>query len=447
MKTRSLIVLGSLSIFCALSLFARAASAEMMFDESHYKALVDDTSTDTIPLGTKITLKNWQNYKKFMPAWLQALYSGDYHWHIGSEPEFTIEVGPPHDFPLPQKYQEDTEKYAGQTKLVKASTGGYTIEGYTAGVPFPNPSEPNKATKIMYNTWLVFRPAISHYYTYDWIVDQYDNVSKEETDDTWYQMSHLSEPGMPVQLPYANGVLFAARYLVTNPEQSRYTTELQLQPADPIKFQEGYVFLPSLRRSLRLSSAARCSPILGTDYVQDDGGWMPTNFDAHYLGSKKLLTLVMDPAKAYSASAYLGGGNSKSGSLPGWPKAGTNKWELRTYDVIDLQPLPVMGAYCYSHRVFYIDKQTHIGALGGSEGYDRTGKLYKVLWAAYVPYQFRGHQTTLSYTTSMSLEWDFQNKHATANNDEPSTVDDAVPAQYRDVATLSTPGGLASVMK
>jgi len=447
MRSRFMVTLGGLAIVCALSFMVRSAHAETMFDEAHYNALADDSSPDTIAPGTRITTQNWQQYRKFMPVWLQSLYSGDYHWRIGSGPEFTLEVGPTHDFPLPQKYKEDSEKYAGQTKLVKASTGGWTISGYTAGVPFPNPAEPNRAAKVMYNTWLVYRPAILHYYTYDWIVDQYDNVSKEETDDTWYQLSHLSEPGMPVNLPYANGVLFAARYLVANPEQSKYTTELQLQPADPSRFQETYVFLPSLRRSLRLSSAARCSPVLGTDYVQDDGGWMPTNFDAHYLGSKKLLTLIMDPAKAYSAAAYIGGGGTKSGTLPGWPKAGTNKWELRTYDVIDLQPLPVMGAYCYSHRIFYVDKQTKIAAMAGSEGYDRTGKLYKVLWEGLVPHDVHGQTTILTYTTGMSLEWDFQNKHATANNDELSTIDDAVPAQYRDVATLSTPGGLASVMK
>jgi hypothetical protein len=48
----------------------------------------------------------------------------------------------------------------------------------------------------------------------------------------------------------------------------------------------------------------------------------------------------------------------------------------------------------------------------------------------------------LNYTTTMSLVWDFQNKHATANNDEPA-IDEAVPAALQDVATLSTPGGLA----
>lgn len=447
MRTATLAVIGAAAILCALVLAVRGAYAETMFDPARYQALAPDTSSETIPPGTQITLQNWKSYAKFMPIWLQTLYNGDYHWHIGEGPEFTIEVGPRHDFPLPRKFREDTEKYGGQATLEKTSSGGWTIKNYTAGVPFPNPTEPNKAVKLMYNTWLVFRPAIIHYYTYDWIVDQYDNVSKVETDDTWYQLSHLSEPGMPVNLPYSNGILFAARYLVAAPEQSKYTTELQLQPADPSRFQESYVFLPSLRRSLRLSSAARCSPVLGTDYVQDDGGWMPTNFDPHYLGSKKLLTLIMDPSKAYSASAYVGGGGTRSGTLPGWPKAGTNKWELRDYDVIDLQPLPIMGAYCYSHRIFYVDRQTKIAAIAGSEGYDRTGKLYKVLWEALVPHDVHGESTILLYTTGMSLEWDFQNKHATANNDEPSTIDDAVPAQYRDVATLSTPGGLASVMK
>src|SRR6202011_427898 len=129
---------------------------------------------------------------------------------------------------------------------------------------------------------------------------------------------------MPVQLPYANGVLFAARYLVTNPEQSRYTTELQLQPADPTKFQEGYVFLPSLRRSLRLSSAARCAPILGTDFVEDDNAWMPTNFKITLLGKKKLLTPVMDYNKAFKQDSYM----QPPATFPGWPKAGNGHWEV-----------------------------------------------------------------------------------------------------------------------
>lgn len=54
------------------------------------------------------------------------------------------------------------------------------------------------------------------------------------------------------------------------PEQSRYTTSLTIVPDDLTKNQDNYVFLPSLRRSLRLSSAARCAPLLGSDYTPDD---------------------------------------------------------------------------------------------------------------------------------------------------------------------------------
>jgi Protein of unknown function (DUF1329) len=53
--------------------------------------------------------------------------------------------------------------------------------------------------------------------------------------------------------------------------------------------------------------------------------------------------------------------------------AGTNHWELRADYVVDLLALPVLGNYCYSHRVFYIDQQNWITAMAGAENYDRTG--------------------------------------------------------------------------
>src|SRR5260370_12361562 len=138
-----------------------------------------------------------------MPLWLQAAYSGDYHWHIGSGPEFTITVGPTSNFPLPKKYLEDTEKYHNQVSLEKTSWGGFTIKGYKAGVPFPNPTEPNLAAKLMYNAWLPWRPAFSRYYTWDRIVDTYGNVSPEDTDDDFYMMAYISDEAYPNELPSA----------------------------------------------------------------------------------------------------------------------------------------------------------------------------------------------------------------------------------------------------
>jgi len=340
MKMRTVSVLGGLALGFLICALARSAAAEMMFDTQHYKDLVDASSAQTIPPGTKITLQNWKQYKNFMPLWLQASYSGDYHWHIGPGPEFTITVGPTSNLPLPKKFLEDTEKYHNQVGVDKLSDGGYTIKGYTAGVPFPNPTEPLMAVKVMYDAWLPWRPFVSRYYTWDRIVDRYGNVSPEDTDDTFFEMAYLSDEGYPTETPAGRDYFQAGHYFVAAPEQSKYTTELQLQPKDPTKLQELYAFLPSLRRSLRLSSAARCTPLLGTDYIADDGSWLPPNFSPTYVGMKKVLTIVMDPKKSPDPKSYAGGGAYPGDAFPGWPVAGTNHWEVRDYYVIDLLALP-----------------------------------------------------------------------------------------------------------
>ena len=67
----------------ALIFIASAASAQISYGEASYKELVDSSSSDTIAPGTKITLENWQQYRRFMPIGIQALYSGQYGFKIG----------------------------------------------------------------------------------------------------------------------------------------------------------------------------------------------------------------------------------------------------------------------------------------------------------------------------------------------------------------------------
>ena len=171
-------------------------------------------------------------------------------------------------------------------------------------------------------------------------------------------MSHASDEGFPTNPDYGKGILQASRYLVKFPEQTKYTTQLAHLPDDPEKLQEVYVFLPSLRRSLRLSSAARCSPILGSDWTQDDNGdgmfLQPANFSMKLLGEKKVIVLM------HADANNMYGGNSRGGEklydrvgMAGWPAPAVGKWELRDAYVLDVVPLPVMsGGYCYGHKIF-----------------------------------------------------------------------------------------------
>src|ERR1700739_3278738 len=80
MKNRTVSLLTGIAAALLICVMARAAAAEMLYDPQHYRDLVDTSSSQTIPPGTKITLQNWKQYKNFMPVWLQAAYSGDYHW-------------------------------------------------------------------------------------------------------------------------------------------------------------------------------------------------------------------------------------------------------------------------------------------------------------------------------------------------------------------------------
>jgi hypothetical protein len=47
-----------------------------------------------------------------------------------------------------------TEKYGGQAQAVVLPDGRHDIRNYVAGMPFPNPSEPNKGWKILADDWL-----------------------------------------------------------------------------------------------------------------------------------------------------------------------------------------------------------------------------------------------------------------------------------------------------
>jgi hypothetical protein len=66
------------------------------------------------------------------------------------------------------------------------------------------------------------------------------------------------------------GYFYAYYSELISPEQTKYTALLHLINDDPDKLPEAYVFLPSLRRALRLSSGARCAPYAAGDYVGDD---------------------------------------------------------------------------------------------------------------------------------------------------------------------------------
>jgi Protein of unknown function (DUF1329) len=430
-----------------LALAPFKAAAQVNYDLHAYESLADANSADTIPVGTKITLQNWRQYRKFMSVGMQTLYEGKYNWKIGSSPEYTVEVGPTITIPMPKKFGVDTEKYRDQAKLRKIDTGGYTLDGYQAGLPFPNPTEPQLGYKVVYNAWYYFRPFVYTYVSTLYRVDQNLSVYNSTGGVNNWRVSHLSDGDMPMTMPYAGPYFLLIRNPQFTPEQNKYLTSLQMLYSDPSHVQDSYTFLPSLRRSLRLSTAARCAPLLGTDWVYDDNGggqyFQVPNFNVKYLGKKKILALMHEKecSKPNKKDCF-----TIAGTAPGWPKPEMGPWEVIDAYVVDVTPTASLGHYCYPHKVLYF-ASTEAWVMAWWEVYDGSGKLWKIDKASYRPIPLgNGEVTAIAGIVDASV-WDVQNTHAGVSLNSDVRVDSQVDPELQNAKIWGFPSGLARVMR
>jgi|SRR5579875_1086323 hypothetical protein len=446
---------GMLSAALAIALlvaWGRCARAQQ-FDLNAYKALVDANGPDAVPEGTVITVHNWQKYRNFFGVGEQALYSGKYEFHVGDGPDYDVAVGPTHHFKEPTQLRLDTEKYSAQTRLEPTAGGSYTIKNWVAGWPFPNPQEPQRAYKVYFDGWGSYIPQIYFFKSGSPNGDRYYNHYRTYVDLANYRLTHRSDPGIPINFPDNQGVLLSQFIFVTAPEQSKYTVSLTLQYDDPNRLNDVYVFLPSLRRSLRLSSAARCSPILGSDYLNDDNtnglSLVVSNFHMDYLGEKKILAIVNgkqgSDATWESANATI----TQHAPLGGWPISRLlGPWEVRKVHVIRITPIPELAghSYCYSNAVIYLDSEFYLPLT--RETYDVGGKLWKVQILSYIPTKvYDGFMPLNSYSSDGSII-DLQNLHYSVSAlYEKSIGMEQVPKKYQDIGVRAFPKGLSQIMQ
>jgi hypothetical protein len=453
----------SIVVAAIVALLAGTAAAQDLdtFNEKLIDEFVPATSAETIAPGTRITTANWQQYRKFMPISLQALMSGKYFWKMGTGPADYIEVGPTLPTQLPTKYLADTEKYSGQAQLVKLPTGSYNISNYGAGIPFPNPNlnDPDLGGKLLYDLYYTYIPSM-YWSAYPIaFVDRFFNATGSTGIQLFFKLSHVSDAGQPITNPQANGIYLSIYDQAVTPEQSKYLTSMAIFPNDPNRVPELYVFLPSLRRSLRLSSTARCSPLQGTDWTNDDqrGGFsgIPNWFVPHFLGEKKMLFVVHGewPANASERENYL----TKwvyGGDASGFIKPERSKFELRDVYVVDLVPNPeVKSFYCYAHRVVYLDKQLAYTA-DHVDTWDHNDKLWKLQFVfrgptTAIPADLNGQKSfVLPSGGENAVIYDVQADHASiAWPASPPTLNSAVPEQYHNISLYGLPSGLNQIMK
>jgi hypothetical protein len=445
--------LGALVIGFMLAILPSLVWAQTTTDFSEMHQWVTDTQHQTIPSdGTTITMANWQQYKSVMPLGMVKLFDGSYGWKMPADVQMPI--GPAHFGVIPPSWVAATEKYGSQTGVQVLSNGHYKIENYYAGTPFPNPSEPNKGWKILANNFWFVRPALyvnteQNYGTVR-AVDRFGNIAPSSFDVVYRLSAYISDPGFPHEETYMPGSWQTQWAMQLSPEQARYTASLSIffQDQESNPYPDTYVFVPALRRSLRLSSASRCSPVFGFDWSYDDANGNGFNgststFTADFLGERQIISLV--------------GFNLDGAEFPGgydmpvaWPKPSWGKWSIRPMDVIDVHRIPSEAAgYCYSHRVMYIDKEYWGAAY--VDNYDANQKLWKMIY--YFPKYGDIPKLGTSLNGVASVAYDLQNTHMTvwcgfANpwKREPY-IDSQAPKEFYDGSKYGTPGGLMQILR
>jgi hypothetical protein len=402
-----------------------------------------------IPPGTDITASNWQQFQQYMPDGMVTLFEGKSSWKMPQDVK--MPVGPTVINPLPANYLAATEKYSANTQLVELPDGRLTISGYQGGIPFPNPTEPHQGWKLLADFWYRYIPHIvvntPENPGFNCTLDGFGNTSCVKGIWVARQLSYNTDPGTPPTFPGGEGKYYTTWFMIEEPEQLRYSTTLTMEYTDLTRPEDDFVFVPAMRRTQRMSAAARCSSS-GTEMTADDGrfgfdGTIP-DFSSDLVGTRKILA-EMDIKSAGAAFP-------DNYDMPlGWPTPSWGQWELRDSYVLDIRKLPAKASgYCYGKRILYADKQ-FFGPLW-LDLYNPKMELWKVALLQPIVTKIPGIGVQNSTGAWYAHWWDLKSHHATFQGPRDGhgynvLLNDDVPLSYLDVNRYTTPGGLGDVMR
>jgi hypothetical protein len=143
-------------------------------------------------------------------------------------------------------------------------------------------------------------------------------------------------------------------------------------PRADAKNDDTWVYVPTLRRVRRISTAQRTDSISGTDFTFDDLRsffGIPPQYEWECLGEMDILGPVNTDVKAYPYEKDHNFG-------PYGLSFADDTWEMRK--VWKIRFTPKNADHPYHHKDIYVDRQS-MNALY-SFAYDRKEELWKIIW-------------------------------------------------------------------
>ena len=315
--------------------------------------------------------------KPFLPA--DFWDNRDFFFYPGMQ----LEIGPTGaDYSPAKEYAAATERYRGQAQIGPDQS----LQGYRGGQPFPMREidcrgDPQAGAKIMWNhryQWGGAGGQTRFFYSYwdrgEQLPLYYEGTGQavqlarrvekefEETDgDVFRGEKRTGASGAEVDAPFdARGIaLLTYRYKAS--DGPRWET----------KNDDTWVYVPSLRRVRRISTAQRTDAVAGTDFTLDDlfsfNGVVP-QYHWKCLGEGLFLAPSNTKVKAYPYEKEHNFG-------PYGLSFADDRWELRDTVIVEMDPKN--DDHPYSKKILYLDKQTLESHY--SFAYDTKDELWKIL--------------------------------------------------------------------
>jgi hypothetical protein len=329
--------------------------------------------------GDVITYDSVESLRPYLPE--EFWSNRDFFFYEGMK----LTIGPSYrDYSQPKEFSAATERFKGQARIGPDDS----LENYTAGEPFPIDEidctgDPQAGAKIIWDfdyRWRGDGTQTHFFYSYwdrgEQLPLYYEGTSKR------IQLSHRVEKEY---LDKQDGDLFrgekrktAFGIEVTAPFDARgialmtYRYKAADNPQAESKNDDTWVYVPTLRRVRRISTAQRTDAVSGTDFTFDDlfsfSGIVP-QYSWQCLGEMDIIAPMNSIVRAYPYSKDHNFG-------PYGLSYADDRWELR--HVIKLRFFPKNPDHPYHHKDIYIDKQT-LNPLY-SFAYDQKEELWKILW-------------------------------------------------------------------
>lgn len=292
-----------------------------------------------------------------------------------------LSVVPYEKITLPKLYREATEKYSAQVKLDDHDM----LDGYVSGKPFPtiDPNDPKAGLRIMHNfergpffsddLGVHLPDADTGGFYVDAKGNRLYNVERHFTVD-WSRRLRMEgrlkhEPVPRFSDADNHEEVFAkfGFYPLIDPFDLKGVGSISYRYRAPDRMDDTWLYIPTIRRVRRMSSAQRSDALFGQDIDLDSfGGWAGhiAVMEWKLLGVKEML------------------GSMHGINLP--PKLCTRDggmtfceaWEKRP-SVYIVEGVARAADYAYSKRILMVDKETNM--IMYSDMYDRAGELWKTV--------------------------------------------------------------------